>query len=87
MVLFVVWKQQSVFEPICTTKVYNTPLGKLFSCIPFVYAQKIQYDTPPSSLMDSITSPKVKTTKGERIGARSLLRNTLRVEGRDEAPG
>jgi len=87
MALFIVWKQQSVFEPVCTTKVSNTPLGKLFSCIPFVYAQKIQYDAPPRSLMDSIANPKVKTTEGERIGAHSLPRSTLRVEGRAEAPG
>ncbi len=39
-------------------------------------------DAPPSSLMDSIVSPKVKTTKGEGVGARSLARNTLRVKGR-----
>jgi len=26
-------------------------------------------DAPPSSLMDSITSPKVKKTKGEGVGA------------------
>jgi hypothetical protein len=39
-------------------------------------------DAPPSSLMDSIVSPKVKTTKGEGVGARSLARNTLGVKGR-----
>jgi hypothetical protein len=38
-------------------------------------------DTPPSSLMDSIASPKLKTTKGEGVGVRSLVRNTSRVEG------
>jgi hypothetical protein len=38
-------------------------------------------DTPPSSLMDSIVSPKVKTTKGKGVGARSLARSTLGVEG------
>jgi len=32
-------------------------------------------DTPPSSLMDSITSPKVKTLKGKGVGARSLARS------------
>jgi hypothetical protein len=35
----------------------------------------------PSSLMDSIASPKVKITKGEGIGAHSLAHNTLGVEG------
>jgi len=41
-------------------------------------------DTPPSSLMDSTVSPKVKTTEGEGegIGARSLVHNTSGVEGR-----
>jgi len=31
--------------------------------------------------MDSTTSPKVKIAKGEGIGACSLVRNTLGVEG------
>jgi hypothetical protein len=42
---------------------------------------KVVYDALPSSLMDSIASPKVKTTEGEGIEARSLARNTLGVEG------
>ncbi len=41
----------------------------------------------PSSLMDSIVSPNVKTTKGEGIGARSLARNTSGVEGHVGALG
>ncbi len=32
--------------------------------------------------MDSNVSPKVKSTKGKGIGARSLTCSTLRVEGR-----
>jgi len=32
--------------------------------------------------MDLTASPKVKITKGEGIGARSLVRGTSRVEGR-----
>jgi hypothetical protein len=39
-------------------------------------------DAPLSSLMDSTSNPKVKTTKGEEIRARSLVRSTLGVEGR-----
>jgi hypothetical protein len=35
----------------------------------------------PKLLMDLIASPKVKTTKGKGVGARSLIRNTSRVEG------
>jgi hypothetical protein len=31
--------------------------------------------------MDSIINPKVKTRKGERVGARSLVCGTSRVEG------
>ncbi len=42
-------------------------------------------DAPPSFLMDSVTSPKKKTTKGEGVGMRSLARNISRVEGRVEA--
>jgi hypothetical protein len=39
--------------------------------------------------MDSTTSPKVETTKGEGegVGARSLVRNTSGVEGHARAPG
>jgi hypothetical protein len=43
-------------------------------------------DTPPSSLMDSTVSPKVKIAEGKGIGVRSLVRNTLGVEGRARAP-
>jgi hypothetical protein len=38
-------------------------------------------------LMDSIVSPKVKTTEGEIVRARSLARNTSGVEGHVGAPG
>jgi hypothetical protein len=44
-------------------------------------------DAPPSSLMDSTVSPKVKTTEGEGVGVRSLAHNTLGVKGRAEALG
>jgi len=37
--------------------------------------------------MDSTRSLKVKTVEGERVGARSLARNTSRVEGCVAAPG
>jgi hypothetical protein len=47
----------------------------------------IIFDAPLSSLMDSITSPKVKTIEGEGIGTRSLARNTSRVEGHVKASG
>jgi len=40
-----------------------------------------QTNAPPSSLMDSTTSPKVKITKGEGIGVCSLAHNTLGVKG------
>jgi hypothetical protein len=36
-------------------------------------APKHGIDAPPSSLMDSIASPKVKTTKGEGVRARFWL--------------
>ncbi len=38
-------------------------------------------DAPPNSLLDSNASPKVKTKKGEGVGACSLARSTLGVEG------
>ncbi len=38
-------------------------------------------DAPLSSLIDSTMSPKVKTTKGEGVGAHSLVRSTSGVEG------
>jgi len=37
--------------------------------------------------MDSIASLKVKTTEGEGVGARSMVHNTLGVEGRARASG
>jgi len=36
--------------------------------------------------MHSTTSPKIKTSKGERVGAHSLARSTLEVEGHARAP-
>jgi hypothetical protein len=48
---------------------------------------KVANDTPPKSLMDSTTNPKVKITKGEGVGARSLARSTLGVEGHARALG
>jgi hypothetical protein len=39
------------------------------------------HDAHVSSLMDSTMSPKVKTTKGEGVVGRSLVRNILKVEG------
>ncbi len=42
-------------------------------------------DAPPSSLMDSTASPKVKTVEGKGVGVRSLARNILGVEGHAEA--
>jgi hypothetical protein len=44
-------------------------------------------NAPPSSLMDSTTSPKMKTLEGEGIGARSLAYNTSEVEGCAGTPG
>jgi len=44
-------------------------------------------DAPPSSLMDSIASPKVKTMERERVGAHFLTCTTLGVEGHAGALG
>jgi hypothetical protein len=37
-------------------------------------------NAPPSSLMDSNASPKVKTTKRKRVGMRSLAYSITRVD-------
>jgi hypothetical protein len=47
----------------------------------------IVYDAPPSSLMDSIVSPKVKTSKGKRVEVRSMACNILGVKGCARALG
>jgi hypothetical protein len=39
------------------------------------------FDTPPNSLKDSNTSPKVKIMKEEGVGVRFLTRNTSRIRG------
>jgi hypothetical protein len=49
-----------------------------FICYGFTY---LPSDAPPSSLMDSTASPKMKTTEGEKVRACSLVCNTLGVKG------
>jgi hypothetical protein len=51
------------------------------------YFRNVIIDAPPSSLMDSIVSPKMKTSKGERVGVRSLACSILGVEGHVETSG
>jgi len=43
-------------------------------------------DAPPNSLMDSTTSPKVKTTEGEELGRTPCLQH-FGVEGHARALG
>jgi hypothetical protein len=45
------------------------------------YQKSCIIDTPPSSLMDSTMSAKVKTSEGEGVGAHSLACNISGVEG------
>jgi len=45
------------------------------------------HDAPPSSLMDSIASPKVKTMERKGVQVCSLVCSTLGVEGRAGALG
>jgi len=52
-----------------------------------VNGMKCVFDAPPSSLMDLNASLKVKTMEGEEVGMRSLVCNTLGVEGHVGAPG
>jgi hypothetical protein len=44
-------------------------------------------DAPPKSWIDSTANPKVKTMKGQGVGAHSMSRSTSRVEGHVGAPG
>jgi len=43
-------------------------------------------DAPPSSLMVSTASPKVKIAEGKGLGVHYLVRNTLGLKGRAGAP-
>jgi hypothetical protein len=49
--------------------------------------QQTLIDAPPSSLMDSTMSPKVKTLEGKWVRVHSLARSTFGVEGCGEALG
>jgi hypothetical protein len=44
-------------------------------------------NAPPSSLMDFIANPNVKTMKGKNVGVRSLARNISGVQGHVGALG
>ncbi len=50
-------------------------------CIIILVIMGAFIDTPPNSLMDSSTNPKVKTMKGEGVGVCYLARNTSGVKG------
>jgi hypothetical protein len=65
----------SVMEcnPNCSMKTFHELCESWF-------CKEISSDAPPSSLMDSTASPKLKTVEGEGVGARSLIRNTSGVE-------
>jgi len=45
-----------------------------------MFQEQVSNLTPPKLLNRFIVSPKVKTTKGEKVGAHSLARNTSRVK-------
>jgi hypothetical protein len=53
----------------------------------YIVFLEAQIDTPLDSLMDSTMNPKVKTMEGEGVGACSLARNILGVEGHARALG
>jgi hypothetical protein len=73
-----------MISPICFNNYLHTLLDGCI-CSYVINMGIINCDTPPSSLMDSIANPKVKTTKGEGLGARSLAHSTSGVEGRARA--
>ncbi len=74
--------------PLCMLNFFNISIlgGDHFSRKLPSFNPKWACDTPSNSLMDSTSSPKVKTVKREGVGARSLARNTSGVEGRAGAP-
>ncbi len=51
-----------------------------------LYMTFIHCDTPPNSLMDSTTSPNVKTAKGKGVEVRSLVCNIWGIEKHARAP-
>ncbi len=51
-----------------------------------LYGGYKKIDTPPSSFMDLVANPKVKTSEVKRVGARSMVCSTLGVEGHVRAP-
>jgi hypothetical protein len=54
--------------------------------ITMVFFVGYPFGTPPSSLKDSNVNPKMKTMKGEGIGAHSLARSTFGVSGCVKVP-
>jgi len=60
---------------------YGTIEEKVYKDMGFVQLS----DTPPSSLMDSIASPKVKTMEGKGVWGMFFGSHTSRVEGRARA--
>jgi len=71
------WMLGKPIKLMVTQQAICLDLGKFF----VKKSTHISIDAPPSSLMDSTTSPKAKTMEGEGVGVRSLTRSTLRVEG------
>jgi hypothetical protein len=64
----------------CKTK-HIDDVNIIFFSIGLNCLAKNMYDAPPSPLMNSNVSLKVKIAKGKGIGVRSLARNTSGVEG------
>jgi hypothetical protein len=75
------------FQEIISKIFHNQSFSNIISNMSFDSHHMHACDTPPSSLMDSIANPKVKTPGGEGVGARSLACNTLGVEGHAGASG
>jgi hypothetical protein len=77
--------QNSTFEvDRSSIKIYDFEFRR--DCNQQKMAKKPKWRTP--KLFDGLTvSPKMKTTEGDRVGTRSLIRSTLGVEGRVGAMG
>jgi len=69
------------------TSNFTLEVQKAFVFHVFHHFHQTLNDAPPSSSMDSITCPKVKTTKGEGVEVHSLARSTSRLKVCVEALG
>jgi hypothetical protein len=78
---------QECFYQYVKNDVHILCISNLYQKVTYLKFFNATINTPPSSLMDSTASPKVKTMEREGIGAHSLVHDTSRVKERAGAPG